>query len=272
MIQTLARLAVRLLPTRAATRLTISLSNRVKRASIRPTEHAALACGAKLVYGPGNRMVAWSWGSGPPVVLIHGWGGRAAQMAPLALAVANAGYRAVAIDVEGHGDSPGRVTAWSCFGRNAAALADELGAPVYAYVGHSASGLAMMAARRAGTIQAERYVCIATPSYPFPPTRAVESQLRPPPKVMEEFRRYLASELQSNWNDLEEGDAFRACNGKLLLIYDMDDRYVRHEEADRIAAISEGTMVLKTRGYSHTKVLSAAETLRALPEFLRWRS
>src|SRR5688500_18860773 len=56
------------------------------------------------------RVAAWSWGRGPAVLLAHGWGGAAADMAPLAERLQAAGYRAVLFDFPAHGHSAGRRT------------------------------------------------------------------------------------------------------------------------------------------------------------------
>lgn len=50
----------------------------------------------------GRERPGFVTGEGPLVILVHGWGGRAAQMLDLALSAARNGYRAVAIDSPGH--------------------------------------------------------------------------------------------------------------------------------------------------------------------------
>jgi len=42
-------------------------------------------------------------GDGPTVMLLHGWGGSASDMMPLARAFARAGHRAIVFDLPGHG-------------------------------------------------------------------------------------------------------------------------------------------------------------------------
>ena len=53
----------------------------------------------------GKRLVAWSWGEGPTVLLVHGWEGRGSQMAAFAAPLAEAGFRAVAFDAPGAASS-----------------------------------------------------------------------------------------------------------------------------------------------------------------------
>lgn len=53
----------------------------------------------------GTHLYVKSWGEGPPVVLIHGWPLSADSWDPVALALAENGYRAIAYDRRGFGRS-----------------------------------------------------------------------------------------------------------------------------------------------------------------------
>ncbi|WP_431113037.1 alpha/beta fold hydrolase [Variovorax paradoxus] len=253
------RFALHTLPRTIAARLMISAANRSIRPVVSAAEQAALEGSFEFSYGETPNRVARSWGTGPLVLLVHGWGGRAEQMAPLAKALADLGHRAVAINVTGHGNSAGTATAWSYFVDDLAALARELKVPLKAIVGHSAGGLAAMVAQWHGLIEAERYVCIASPSYPYPPLEGVARRLDPPAELLRRYRAYLASELRAEWSRLEACEAFAGLGDRLMLIYDEKDRFVSHTQADRIAAVCTGARVHKTSAHGHTRLLVAAE-------------
>src|SRR6266446_3807256 len=70
-------------------------------------ERAALATAVAFdVPFRGRRLRAWRWGGrGAPVLLVHGWGGRAGQMAAFAPPLLDAGLSAVAFDGPAHGHS-----------------------------------------------------------------------------------------------------------------------------------------------------------------------
>jgi pimeloyl-ACP methyl ester carboxylesterase len=90
-----------------------------------------------------TRLRVWDWGdpAAPPVICVHGaydhgrmWDGLAPELAAL-------GYRVVAPDLRGHGDS-GRLSsgaAWAASALDLALLARHLGPPV-SLVGHSFGG------------------------------------------------------------------------------------------------------------------------------------
>lgn len=262
------RFALRTLPRTIATRLMIAAANRSIRPEVSAAELEALEGSFEFSYGDPPGRVARSWGDGPLVLLVHGWGGRAEQMAPVAKALAKLGYRAVAINVTGHGSSAGGSTAWSHFVHDLAALGRELRVPVRALVGHSAGGLAAMVAQWHGLIEAERYVCIASPSYPYPPLEGVARRLAPPAGLLRRYRAYLASELQADWSQLEGCEAFAGLGSRLMLIYDEKDRFVAHTQADRIASVCTGARVHKTSAYGHTRLLMAAEVRDEICRFI----
>src|SRR4249919_144652 len=53
----------------------------------------------------GRAISAWSWGQGPLVILMHGWGGNAGQFRSFVEPLVQAGFRAVAFDAPAHGAS-----------------------------------------------------------------------------------------------------------------------------------------------------------------------
>jgi pimeloyl-ACP methyl ester carboxylesterase len=257
MVLGLARQAIKVLPAPAALAVIRTLAGRTQRAAVLPFQEEAMVQATRLSYGERHAHAAWAWGQGPLVVFVHGWGGRAAHMAP------------VALDVTGHGESPASHARWSYFPRDVAELARSLGGEIFAYVGHSAGGLTMMAARALQGIRARRYVCISAPSHPYPPIRAVKAKLNPRPGALELYRNFIAGDLGTTWDRLEAGCAYAGAGSDLLLCYDKADKFVDHAEGDRILALCPGARLTKTTAYGHLKILSAPEVAVAVGEFLK---
>jgi len=271
MLIKIAKYAIRVVPESAASAVTRALAAMTRRPPVSSFEQKAMAQAGKLYYGEDKKNVAWAWGEGPLVIFVHGWGGRAAQMAPLALHVAKLGFRSVAIDVTGHGDSPKRHTRWDYFSRDIAALSRSLREDVYAYVGHSAGALSMMAARSLEGIRAQRYVCICAPSYPFPPIDVIQKKLNPKKGVLASYKAYIAEQFETTWEQLQAGRSYANAGPDMLLFYDETDRYINHGEGDRIQALCPGARLVKTNTHSHLNVLAAPELAQAVGKFLEKR-
>jgi hypothetical protein len=272
MLIRICRSIIALLPTKVATRLTIALADRTSPAFVSPVEAGALASGFPFRFGKQGYGLAYSWGSGPLVVLVHGWGGRAAQMAPLAQQIAQYGFRAIALEVSGHGESAIRNTRWSYFLDDIKALFEHLQEPVYALLGHSAGALAMMASRRLRGTEAEKYICICAPSHPYPPVQVVVRKLNPPGEVVERFMSYISDQFEQSWEELVSGSSYANISGEIMLFYDDEDRLVDLGNGERIRCWCPEAEFVKSSGYGHNRVLGSHELTASVVGFLNRRT
>lgn len=221
-------------------------------------------------FGPDQSRHAWMIGQGPLVLLVHGWGGRGVQMGVMARALAAAGFRCIFFDAGGHGGSRSEPVGFHTFINDVGALSEHVGQTVFAYIGHSAGALGMMASRSMRGVRAERYICIAAPRYPYVPLESIKRNYDVSDEVIELVKGSLASQFECDWLALQTGSAYRSdVAGKLMLAYDIDDERVHHMDADRIAAGWPGAHVLKTQGFGHNKILQAPELLAEALSFLQ---
>lgn len=65
----------------------------------------------QIEYGA-NHIQVMEWGSGPVVLLVHGWNGRALQMNSFVEPLLALGYKVVAFDHKGHGESSSRFSSF----------------------------------------------------------------------------------------------------------------------------------------------------------------
>lgn len=268
----LTRGLIRFLPEAAARRLLISQMGKTTELATLPVEEAAMSGAKPLRFGPQGRGMAFEWGAGPLIVLVHGWGGRAAQMAPLAAALTAEGYRCVAPEITGHG-APGRhFTRWHYFFRDVEALAQTLRSEVFAYVGHSSGGTTMMAARRQGRVRAQRYICICSPFYPFLSIDSARNTFNASERLVEDYKLYVADGFGMAWNELEAGGSYAGAGENLLLVYGEKDKMVPHETGEQIHDLCPGSVLLKTKNHGHRSILSAAELRLATLDFLKERN
>jgi pimeloyl-ACP methyl ester carboxylesterase len=262
------RLLLRVLPNSLAFPLVRTLASRTQRPPIAATEREALSRATRISYGRGGRKVAWSWGAGPVVIFVHGWSGRAAQLAPLAASLSTQGFHSIAIEVRGHGSSPGNTTCWANFIQDVPELVAALKEEVFAVVGHSAGALAVAAARKLSSLSAKKYVFICAPSHPFPPLVLIKKLLNPRPLTLDAYKKYLADQFQSNWATLESGKSFAGLGAETLFVYDTADRFVPHTEGDKLASLCPNATLEKFDRYGHVGVLTAPELGTSVGRFL----
>jgi pimeloyl-ACP methyl ester carboxylesterase len=238
----------------AAARLARKLFFTPPRAPMRDEERAMLACGEPFALEVGGQRVAGrAWGEGPTVLLVHGWGGHAGQMTPLVGPAVAAGFRAVAIDLPGHGESAGRVSSLVHF---AAALerATALWKPVGGLVAHSFGAAACTYAMSRG-MPVGRAVFFA------PPARfdSFWTRFRAGVGVSDEvWRRMMgASErwLGLRFDGIAPIDLAPRMTVPLLVLVDPSDREIPFEEGAELAACWPGSVLHRAEGLGHLRIL-----------------
>jgi pimeloyl-ACP methyl ester carboxylesterase len=234
----------------------------------RPQDAALLDGFDSFRFGPDDGRQGWAIGRGPLILLLHGWGGRGSQMSGLARSLAGQGFRCLLSDAGGHGLSSPAPLGFDGFIHDADLLTRCAGEAVHGWIGHSAGGLGMMASRALRGVAARRYVCIATPFYPYIPLDIMTAEGLGA-DVLEQAKPILATQFATGWPELEAGAAYRPEPGSgLLLVYDRADDLVRFDDADRIAALWPGADVMKTDGHGHNRVLLAPEMWERVARFL----
>lgn len=233
----------------------------------RAEETAVLAQGARFAVGKGrDRLVAWRWGEGPLMLLVHGWGGCAGQMTPLVGAVVGAGFTAVAFDAPGHGQSPGWSASMPIFARAIERMAAELGS-IHGVVAHSMGGPAFaLAAARGQRVQ--RAVFIGPPADVATWVETFVDALglsAPAVAALEARARRLTGERLERLNSTALGPHLTA---PLLVIHDRDDREVPLADGERVAREAVSGQLVVTAGLGHRRILRdpavAAEAVRFL--------
>lgn len=216
----------------------------------------------------GRAVIAEVWGDGPPIYLLHGWGGRRGQFDALVQPLAEAGHRVIALDAPSHGDS-----APSSFGPGRAVLPDfcdalrvasETFGPAHAAVGHSLGGLAITVALLDGW-PADRVVLIA----PAPDTLAYTVDFARrfgfSEGVRRRFLRRLSERVGRPMTDFDVLARARETEvaplPPMLVIHDRDDREVRHTDGQALAAAWPHGTYVGTEGLGHRRILRDPEVI-----------
>lgn len=220
-----------------------------------------------MVRSEGQDIAAWEWGTGPTVLLVHGWGSRAGRFRAVATVLLESGFRVVAHDAPAHGRSTGRFASLPEFARALKAVADQAG-DIHGVVGHSLGGSAACLAMRGG-LAARRLVLVAPPSDVVEFSRDFGDYLRIPSRARLAMRRNLEARLRMRWEDLHIASIARDLTVPALVVHDREDEEVSFAHGEEIArAFPQGRLVA-TSGLGHRAILRDPEVVRQTVAFLR---
>jgi pimeloyl-ACP methyl ester carboxylesterase len=237
------------------------------RARVRDEERAVLARGERFeMEAGGGRVVGRVWGEGPPVLLVHGWGGHAGQMTPLVDPAVAAGFRAVALDLPGHGESEGRISSLVHFA-SALARAASLFGPVHGIAAHS-FGAAGTAYAMASGLAAKRAVFFAPPIGFESFWLRFRTGVGLSPGVMDRMLRESEEWLDVRFDGIAPGDVAPRMTAPLLILHDREDREVPFEEGAELARRWPGAELRPVEGLGHLRILRDAGCVAAAVGFL----
>ncbi|QIM53647.1 alpha/beta hydrolase [Hydrogenophaga crocea] len=208
---------------------------------------------------------------GPLVLLVHGWGGHAAQMLPLAQAVAAQGLRPVLIDLPAHGRSRGSTSNLPQFARAieyATARLLQQGHAVHGVVAHSLAANALAHAAARG-LPVARLALLAPPASPLAYTRLFAAVFG----LTEPTRLRLQQRVEAREGILMRQFEPAAVGPRVaqptLIVHDREDRINRFADAEAFRDAITGARLIATQGLGHTRLLRDAQVLQAVVEHLR---
>ncbi len=214
----------------------------------------------------GKKIVAWSWGDGPTVFFLHGWGGRAGQFYLFVEPLVRAGFSVVAIDVPGHGQTPGQTSSIVDFCHVLAEAVDKFG-PAHAVIAHSLGAAATVWCLRRG-LRTNRVVLIAPPSSPaeYSQNFAIRLGVSDATRIAMEER--LEERYQMAWKDLDVAKFAGEMTTKSLIIHDSNDHQVPVESSRRIAQQWQGSELIETEALGHTRILKDPKVIHRAVSFI----
>jgi pimeloyl-ACP methyl ester carboxylesterase len=240
---------------------------RPPRHEARVQDDAFLATGQRFsLASDEGTLAAWTWGTGPTILLVHGWGSRAGRFSVLAPALVAAGFRVVAHDGPGHGESSGLLASLPQFAHAVRAVAGALG-PVSGIIGHSLGGAAVALAIRQG-LSAERAVLLAAPADVEVFSHRFAQRLAIPPAARLVMQRNLEERFGFRWPDINVARLAAGMQVPGLVIHDASDAEVPLADGQAIARAWPGAELVTTMGLGHRGVLRDGEVVRRVVEFI----
>jgi pimeloyl-ACP methyl ester carboxylesterase len=224
----------------------------------------------------GHRIAGESWGDGPPVYLVHGWGGCRAHLGVFVKPLVEAGHRVIAFDLPSHNESdpgdlkPGRTTVVEC--AEAVQAMVRTHGPARAIVAHSLGAKATAMAVASGA-QADRLVFLA-PMGDFSWYLDVFADRHGfGRRTRTGLHRRLDRRLGIPLFDTDISTVATRLNNPtpLLVVHDPDDPDSSYADSEHIVGAWPGATLVTTRGLgrlAHYRILRHRPAINAAVEFI----
>ncbi|WP_266167918.1 alpha/beta fold hydrolase [Dyella subtropica] len=241
-----------------------------KRVAARDDENAMLATGTPSeVMHADHPIHLWSWGTGPRVLLCHGWDSRGSHLGAFLQPLLAANLAVTLYDAPAHGDSPGHRSNVVDLGRALLTVADAVG-PIAGLISHSAGSPASLWAFGKG-LDVQASVHIAGPASLNNILRGYAYALGLPRDAMPAFKQRVESAIGCPVADLDAEALSHHLNHPALFIHDQDDREIPVSESQRLHQASPGSLLEVTAGLGHRRVVGDPGVVARAVQFLSER-
>lgn len=214
----------------------------------------------------GRRLPVYTWGEGPPVLLMHGWSGRGTQLAAFAGPLVAAGRQVVAFDGPGHGEADGQRSALPDFAQAIDEVAQSLG-PLAGVIAHS-MGCGATALALSRGLAVDRLVFVAPAANPGGWLAHIAPQLGFTPEVAARTRARIEGRYTTTFDAVHAAIVAPLAPVPLLVVHDVDDPEVPIADGRRIAAAWPDATLHVTRGLGHNRPLRDPAVVAAATTFL----
>jgi pimeloyl-ACP methyl ester carboxylesterase len=193
-------------------------------------------------------------GEGPTVLLVHGWGERAAAMGAFVRPLVEAGHRVVGVDLPAHGASPGTQTDAYEIADALRATAEQAGG-VGGVVAHSMGAHATTVALSRGL--GARAAVLLSPAVRLEHGLGKFAQMfQLSDNAIEGLRSTIERRYGTSvWRDLAADRLAEGISCDALIVHDEEDPQVDLADARMLAAAWPNASLTTTRGLGHNKVV-----------------
>lgn len=220
----------------------------------------------------GRRVEGWSWGEGPTVLLMHGWGGHAGQLHAFVKPLVARGLRVLAFDAPSHGASEAsrrggqRVTFFE-FAEALRVVTREV--ELAGVIAHSGGCAAIALALREGWRAPAKLLFVSPFALPSESITPFANAIGASESVTREFRSGVERHLGITWPMLDVPNLpTELKTSKLLVVHDVEDREVPYDHGETVAASWPGAQMHTTHGLGHRRVLSDSFVVARAVDFL----
>jgi pimeloyl-ACP methyl ester carboxylesterase len=216
----------------------------------------------------GKVFNCWKWGSGPSILLAHGWNGRGIQLHHFIEPLVQRGYSALTYDAPGHGASQGKTSSYFEFTDTIRTLlSSPNGHEIRGVIAHSLGGSAVV-----NSIEKENLALDAVLIAPALRLKEVLygffDYVGLPRAIYEILIKEYEDQFGYNMHRDNPVNLLREINSKILIVHDKIDPTIPYADSKEISGTFPNIELHTTERLGHKKVLADSSVVnRALDYF-----
>ena len=215
----------------------------------------------------GRLLMAYEWGEGPVVLLLHGWSGRGTQFHQFIKPLVDQGYKVVAFDAPGHGLSTGNYSDLVYFSESLMAITSHY-YDVRSVIGHSMGGAATLYALKNG-LHIHNAILIGTPSVAGDIIKNFQEIINGSEKMGKCITDYIQETYGEPFSYYSAQETAKYARIPIMVVHDENDREVSVRDAKLLMnEIKDGALLI-TKGLGHTKILKDKKVIEKCISFIQ---
>ena len=216
-----------------------------------------------------KKLVAYQWGTGDKaILLVHGWESHLGHTLSLVRPLVDAGYKVIALDGPGHGQSPQFFTNMIDYG-NAVKGALEQHGPFYAVVAKSFGGAATsLMLSREPYIQPDKLVLLSPMKHLLQHIGIFEAILGYPASMHTHIVNRIQRSIPLPIEDCDVREAVATFQMPGLIIHDLDDQVIEAEGSLEIAKKYPQSILKNTLGLGHKGLIHDQQVQQWIVDFI----
>lgn len=217
------------------------------------------------VFFDGERLPVFRFGSGPAVLLLHGWLGSSGQLHAFIPPLLERGMSIVAFDAPAHGDATGTWLAVPRYAKAILRVVESVG-PAHGVIAHSMGAAAAAYATSIG-LRVQRMVFIGPPANELEFWEAWAGSLGLADGVIPLAKSAVEARVGVPFERLAAQPMAAPIAAPLLVIHDADDREVPWANGLSFAQAAPHGRLLTTKGLGHRRILRDPRVIDASVDF-----
>jgi len=233
-----------------------------------PVEKQYLDNGKRFeIFIHGKVVNCWKWGSGPSILLAHGWNGRGIQLHNFIEPLIQRGYSALTYDAPGHGESQGRTSSYFEFTDTIRTLLNSPnGHEIRGVIAHSLGGSAVVNSMEKENLPLDA-VLIA------PALRLKEvlygffDYVGVPRGLYEILIKEYEDQFGYNMHRDNPANLLREISSKILIVHDKNDPTIPYADSKEISGRFPNIELHTTERLGHRKVLADSSVVNRTMDY-----